>query len=331
MESTKHAPAWQRELARTISDPAELLRRLKLDDAWLPAARRAARMFALRVPLGFVARMKPNDPNDPLLRQVLPLDAECASAPGFVADPVGDLCKMPVRGLLHKYHGRALIVVTGACAVHCRYCFRRHFPYGEAHASPGKLRDVLDYIASDPSIREIILSGGDPLTLNDRRLRELVNSLETIAHIERLRIHTRLPIVLPERVDARLLEWLSACRLKKIVVIHANHANELDVSVSNAIQRLAVTGTTLLNQAVLLRGVNDSVKALCDLSEALFRAGVLPYYMHLLDRVQGAAHFEVPVARAAALIEQINERLPGYLVPRLVQEKPGAMSKIAVI
>jgi L-lysine 2,3-aminomutase len=331
LEPTKHAPAWQRELVRAISDPAELLRRLELDDAWLPAARRAARMFALRVPLGFVARMKLNDPNDPLLRQVLPLDAECANTPGFMADPVGDLHTMPVPGLLHKYHGRVLIVATGACAVHCRYCFRRHFPYGEAHASPDKLRGALDYVASDPSIREIILSGGDPLALNDRRLRELVRPIEAIAHIERLRIHTRLPVVLPERVDARLVEWLSACRLKKIVVIHANHANEVDASVANAIRRLAGAGTTLLNQAVLLRGVNDSVKALCDLSESLFRAGVLPYYLHLLDRVQGAAHFEVPAARAAALMEQINERLPGYLVPRLVRERPGAMGKTPVI
>jgi EF-P beta-lysylation protein EpmB len=329
--SVKHTPKWQTELAHVISDPAELLRRLSLDSALLPAAQRAARLFPLRVPEGFIARIKPGDVNDPLLRQILPLDVECDAAPGFAADPVGDLDAMPVPGLLHKYHGRVLLIATGACAVHCRYCFRRHFPYGEAQASRDLGRAALDYIAADSSIREVILSGGDPLSLNNRRLTGLMSRIEVIAHVQRLRIHTRLPVVLPERVDDALLNWLQSGRLKKIVVIHANHANEIDRAVAGALDRLAKGGATLLNQSVLLRGVNDSVEALCSLSEALFAAGVLPYYLHQLDKVQGAAHFDVSAQCATALLRKLNDRLPGYLVPRLVVEQAGALSKTPVI
>jgi EF-P beta-lysylation protein EpmB len=326
--ATKHS--WQRELARAISDPAALLRRLQLSDELLPAARRAARLFPLRAPLSYVARMRPGDPGDPLLRQVLPLDAECKKTPGYTADPVGDLNATRAPGLLHKYRGRALLIVTGACAVHCRYCFRRHYPYSKASARAGALDAALAYVAADTTIREVILSGGDPLALNDRRLSALVQRIETIPHVARLRIHTRLPVVLPERVDEALLSWLRACRLKKIVVVHANHARELDPSVARALQALAAAGATLLNQSVLLRGVNDSAEALCELSEALFNAGVLPYYLHLLDKVQGAAHFELPIPRAVQLAQELNGRLPGYLVPRLVQERPGEPAKSPV-
>src|SRR5680860_726037 len=323
----KHTPAWQTELAEAISDPAELLRRLRLDSALLPAARRAVRLFPLRAPLSYVARMKPGDPDDPLLRQVLPLDIECEDARGFVADPVGDLRAMPVPGLLHKYHGRVLLIATGACAVHCRYCFRRHFPYGDARPSADSWRPALDYIAADHSIREVILSGGDPLSLNDRRLSELVARIEAINHVQRLRIHTRQPVVLPARVDDALLEWLCETRLDKIVVVHVNHANELDTTVIGALNRFKTADVTLLNQSVLLRGVNDSVAALRGLSEALFTAGVLPYYLHLLDRVQGAAHFDVSVERGLELIDNLNDSLPGYLVPRLVTERAGDRAK----
>ncbi|MBA2411088.1 MAG: EF-P beta-lysylation protein EpmB [Gammaproteobacteria bacterium] len=322
----KHTPAWQTELCEAISDPAELLRRLRLDRALLPAARRAARLFPLRAPLSFVARMKPGDPNDPLLRQILPLDIECEDARGFVADPVGDLGAMPVPGLLHKYRGRALLIATGACAVHCRYCFRRHFPYSDARPSADSWR-ALDYIAADRSIREVILSGGDPLSLNDRRLSELVARIEAINHVQRLRIHTRQPVVLPARVDDMLLGWLGETRLKKIVVVHVNHANELDTTVVGALGRLKTADVTLLNQSVLLRGVNDSLETLRGLGEALFEAGVLPYYLHLLDRVQGAAHFHVSAERALELIGDLNDTLPGYLVPRLVTERAGDNSK----
>ena len=323
----RQVPDWQTALGQAITEPAELLELLGLGPEWLPAARNAARTFPLRVPRGFVARMRRGDPADPLLRQVLPLAEECLAVEGFGPDPVGDLAAHKAPGVLHKYHGRVLLTATGACAIHCRYCFRRHFPYAEANASAEHWREALDYVALHPDVREVILSGGDPLTLSDRRLAEFVRTIEDIPHVERLRLHTRLPVVLPERVTQELCAWLSDTRLKTIVVIHANHAQELDESTHLACKRLADSGATLLNQSVLLRGVNDSVAALTHLSEALFAAGVLPYYLHLLDRVQGAAHFDVNEKVARQLMLGLNSRLPGYLVPRLVREVPGAPGK----
>ena len=323
----RQVPDWQTALGQAITEPAELLELLGLGPEWLPAARNAARVFPLRVPRGFVARMRRGDPADPLLRQVLPLAEECLAVEGFGPDPVGDLAAHKAPGVLHKYHGRVLLTATGACAIHCRYCFRRHFPYAEANASAEHWREALDYVALHPDVREVILSGGDPLTLSDRRLAEFVRTIEDIPHVERLRLHTRLPVVLPERVTQELCAWLSDTRLKTIVVIHANHAQELDESTHLACKRLADSGATLLNQSVLLRGVNDSVAALTHLSEALFAAGVLPYYLHLLDRVQGAAHFDVNEEVARQLLLGLNSRLPGYLVPRLVREVPGAPGK----
>jgi EF-P beta-lysylation protein EpmB len=223
-----------------------------------------------------------------------------------------------------------LLTVTGACAVHCRYCFRRHFPYGDANPAVDRWRAALEYIAGDDSIAEVILSGGDPLTLSDRRLAELARQLETIPHLRRLRLHTRLPIVLPERVNDELLAWLGDTKLKTVIVVHANHAQELDGPVQAALGMLKAAGVELLNQSVLLHGVNDSVDALADLSEALFAAGTLPYYLHMLDKVQGAGHFEVPDAVARRLMEALNARLPGYLVPRLVREVPGGPGKLVL-
>ena len=271
--------------------------------------------------------MRAGDRADPLLRQVLPLDAEDQLNPGFGTDPVGDLAALAGPGVLHKYQGRALVITTGACAIHCRYCFRRHFPYADAQGRGADWTPVLDYLARDDSIEEVILSGGDPLALSDSRLAVLAEGLDRIAHLQRLRIHTRLPIVLPERVDAALLAWLGATRLKPVMVLHANHAREFDTSVDSALARLRATGVCLLNQSVLLRGVNDSVAALRALSERLFRAGVLPYYLHLLDRVQGAAHFEVAEAQARVLLLELAAQLPGYLLPRLVREQAGAAAK----
>lgn len=320
-------PRWQRLLAEAVTDPLELLRMLELDAGLLPGAREAARRFRLRVPRGYVTRMRRADPHDPLLRQVLPLGAECDTAEGFVTDPVGDLQAMQGQGLLHKYRGRVLLIATGACAIHCRYCFRRHFPYGTANAAEDGWAAALDYLHTHREIEEVILSGGDPLVLGDRRLSALVEALDGIAHLRRLRIHTRLPVVLPERVDAGLLAWLGSTRLQCIIVIHANHAQELDAAVAGALASLRATGATLLNQSVLLRGVNDDVPTLQRLSERLFELGVLPYYLHLLDRVQGAAHFEVPEAAARRLWGALAERLPGYLLPRLVREDPGAPHK----
>jgi EF-P beta-lysylation protein EpmB len=321
---------WQSQLARAITDPAELLAALKLGEEWLPAAQAAARLFPLRVPREFVARMRHGDPHDPLLRQVLPLAEECLTAEGFGTDPVSDLNAMTVPGVLHKYQGRILLTATGACAVHCRYCFRRHFPYTDANPVADQWHAALEYIAGDDTIKEVILSGGDPLTLSDRRLAEFTRQLETIPHLRRLRVHTRLPIVLPERVNAELLDWLGNARLKTVVVVHANHAEEIDYSVQTSLGFLKGAGVELLNQSVLLRGVNDSADALAALSEKLFAAGVLPYYLHMLDQVQGAAHFEVSEAVARQLMTELHKRLPGYLVPRLVREIPGMPAKVSV-
>lgn len=310
-----------------MRDPAELIELLGLDPALLPAARDAAKSFPLRVPRGFVARMRPNDPDDPLLRQVLPLAAERMEAEGFGVDPVGDLHALRDGGVLHKYRGRALLIATGACAVNCRYCFRRHFPYAEANASAGDWRDALDYLRADPSIHEVILSGGDPLVLADAALAPLARSLSAIPHVERLRIHSRLPVVLPERLDPAFRSWFTGTRLKPVLVIHANHANELDMAVAEALAPLRDSGVTLLNQAVLLRGVNDDVETLAALSERLFTIGVMPYYLHQLDRVRGAAHFEVPESQSRELARRLAARLPGYLLPRLTREDAGAASK----
>ncbi|HET7673981.1 MAG TPA: EF-P beta-lysylation protein EpmB [Gammaproteobacteria bacterium] len=322
-------PRWQHELQQAITDPAELLALLELDAAALPPLR-ATTDFPLRVPRGFVARMRKRDPADPLLRQVLPLAVEDAPAPGFVADPVGDLASAAGPGLLHKYHGRVLLVATGACAVHCRYCFRRHFPYADENPRPEEWRDALDYIRADASIAEVILSGGDPLSLSDRRLAALAHVIASIPHVRRLRIHTRQPVVLPERIDAAFLGWFAPLRLEKVVVVHANHANEINAQVAEAFAALKDAGAALFNQSVLLAGVNDSVAALADLSEALFAAGAIPYYLHLLDRVAGAAHFEVPETHALTLHAKLRARLAGYLVPRLVREEPGKDSKTPV-
>ncbi|HUM90603.1 MAG TPA: EF-P beta-lysylation protein EpmB [Candidatus Competibacter sp.] len=324
---SRQVPRWQQELARAITEPAELLRELALDLALLPAARAAAARFPLRVPRGFVARMRQGDPDDPLLRQVLPLAAELSPVPGFMADPVDDQAARAAPGVLHKYHGRVLLIATGACAIHCRYCFRREFPYSENHAGGDSWRPALNYLSQDRSLREVILSGGDPLSLSDRRLGALLAELERIPHLERLRIHSRQPIVLPERVDDGLLDLLARTRLRPILVIHANHPREIDDTVRRVLERLAGIGVTLLNQSVLLRGVNDTVPTLVELSEVLFTARVLPYYLHLLDRVQGAAHYEVNETEASTIMEVLRQRLPGYLVPRLVREQPGQLAK----
>jgi L-lysine 2,3-aminomutase len=311
-----------------VRDPGELCRLVGLPAQWATAAEDAGRQFPLFVPRGYVARMRPGDPHDPLLRQVLPLTEEDAVVPGYVADPVGDDLAVRKPGLLHKYDGRALLIATGACAVHCRYCFRRHFPYSGLPRSLEEWQPALDEIAGDKTLHEIILSGGDPLTLVDGALAELVQRLESIAHLRRLRIHTRLPIVIPERVTDTLIDMLRRCRLTPIVVVHANHVNELDTYVAAVLAKLANAGIVLLNQAVLLAGVNDTAGAQFALCERLVNLRVLPYYLHQLDPVQGAAHFAVPIAVGKRIIEELRSRLPGYAVPRYVQEVPGAPNKV---
>ncbi len=319
--------AWQAQLSDAIRDPGELCRRLGLDDGWLPGAERGHTLFEVRVPEAFLARMRHGDPDDPLLRQVLPLAAEGEVVPGYVADPLEEADHTPARGLIHKYAGRVLLIASPVCAVNCRYCFRRHFPYEQNAPSRSQWEASLEYLRADTSISEAILSGGDPLAASDRQLTWLVERLDTTPHLKRLRIHTRLPVVIPDRVDDALLGWLSATRLQKVVVLHINHANEIDDAVVAACARLKGAGVTLLNQSVLLRGINDSVDALATLSERLFEAGVLPYYLHVLDPVAGAAHFDVTDEEARELVAGLRETLPGFLMPRLVREIPGEASK----
>lgn len=322
------APLWQRELTRAVRSLDELLEILELTAEEVSASDIARREFPLLVPRGFVDRMRPGDPRDPLLLQVLPTAEEERAPAGFVADPLAESQVAAAPGLLHKYRGRALLVTTGACAVHCRYCFRRHFPYEEHRETD--FEEALVYLKSSPEVEEIILSGGDPLVWKDRRLARLARELESIDHLRRLRIHTRLPVVLPQRIDEDLLAWLTESRLEPVVVIHTNHPREIDGEVASALRRLRRAGITLLNQTVLLRGINDSSSILSDLSKDLFAVGVLPYYLHLVDRVRGAAHFEIHEDEARALARELMAELPGYLVPRLVREVPGAPSKVPV-
>ena len=321
---------WQRELAEAVSDPAELARLLDLPAQWAEAARPAARLFGLRVPRGFVARMRKGDPADPLLRQVLPVAAELDAAPGFVPDPLQEAGAMLAPGLLRKYQGRALLVATGACGVHCRYCFRREFPYDEQTGSGGRWNEAVAALAADPGIRELILSGGDPLSLTNVRLAGLTAALAPITHLRMLRIHTRQPVVLPSRIDRGLLDWLQGLPWRVTLVLHANHPAELAPDVLEALAALRATGVLLLNQSVLLAGINDDVEVLSDLSLGLHAAGVLPYYLHLLDPVRGAAHFRVDESRGRAIIDALARRLPGFLVPRLARELPGEDAKWVV-
>ena len=320
---------WQKSLADAVRDPAELLKALKLPDSLLPAAQKAAKVFPLRVPHSFLAQITPGDETDPLLLQVLPLHLELIEQPeGFSEDPVGDLEAMPIPGLLHKYQGRVLLITTAACAIHCRYCFRRHYPYQDAHNRPEYWQPALDYIKSDQSIEEVILSGGDPLSLSNERLASLFGQLGDIPHLKRLRIHSRYPVVLPHRIDKGLLALLASTHLQTIIVIHCNHAQELSYEVRESFKLLTTGGCRLLNQAVLLKGINDSADTLKALSEGLFAAGVLPYYLHQLDKVSGAAHFAVDPKQAIEIEKKLRQLLPGYLVPKLVTEQAGMPSKL---
>lgn len=321
---------WRRLWREAVTDPAELLARLGLGDqaaALLPGADTG---FPVRVPAGYLARMRPGDAADPLLLQVLPRAAELLDAPGFVEDAVGDGAARAATGVIHKYAGRVLLVATGACAVHCRYCFRRHFPYARELAAREDWRAAVAWIAARPDVHEVILSGGDPLSLPTARLASLTRQLAGIGHVRALRLHTRLPIVLPERVDGELRQWLAGLPWPVAVVVHANHVNEIDAATGTALAALRDSGATVLNQSVLLRGVNDRVDTLAELSHRLYRAGTLPYYLHLLDRVRGVGHFEVDEARAQALHAGLRARLPGYLVPRLVREIAGEAGKTPV-
>ncbi len=317
---------WLKQLANGISDPQKLLEQLEIDPEPWQNGFDARKLFAQRVPQSFVERMQKGNPFDPLLRQVLPLSAEFEVHPGYSNDPLQEQ-NNDIPGLLHKYRNRALMIVKGGCAINCRYCFRRHFPYQENKGNKTTWQQSLDYLAQHDELNEVILSGGDPLMAKDDELRWLVDHIADIPHVKRLRIHSRLPVVIPARVTDELVSLLAGTRLQVILVTHINHAQEINQELSDALSKLKCVGVTLLNQGVMLKGVNDSVDAQVQLSEALFDSGVLPYYIHVLDKVQGAAHFFISDQQAKAIMAGVIERVSGYLVPKLTREIGGRSSK----
>ncbi|MBV1915479.1 MAG: EF-P beta-lysylation protein EpmB [Pseudomonadales bacterium] len=282
--------------------------------------------FPVIAPTAYLSRIVKGDPNDPLLLQILPNAAELIETPGYSQDPLEEESSSPAPGLIHKYHGRVLLIASSTCAIHCRYCFRRHYPYQENRFQRNQHQQALNYIRSNREVREVILSGGDPLTLSNKYLQWLVNSIADIPQISTLRIHTRLPVVIPDRVDTDLLDLLSG-RLNIVLVIHCNHSNEIDEEVGYALRKLSKSGITLLNQSVLLKNINDDADTLGLLSHQLFDNGVLPYYLHMPDQTQGTAHFDISEAEACSLMSSLAGVLPGYLVPRLVREQPTSASK----
>lgn len=322
-----HREDWLTQLADVITDPDELRRLLKLESLHgVNADNAARRLFALRVPRAFAARMRPGDPADPLLRQVLTSRDEFMATPGFSCDPLDEQGSV-LPGLLHKYRNRALLLVKGGCAINCRYCFRRHFPYSDNQGNKGNWRVALAYIAAHTELDEIIFSGGDPLMAKDGELSWLIGELEAIPHIRRLRLHSRLPVVIPARITPALVQRLADSRLQVLLVSHINHPNEVDGKVCRAMQHLRTAGVTLLNQSVLLRGVNDNAHTLAALSNTLFDAGIMPYYLHVLDKVQGAAHFLVDDEQARAIMRELLTLVSGYLVPKLTREIGGKPAK----
>ena len=321
--------SWQQQLSTAFTNLADLCGYLELDPPE-NVSQAAATNFPLRVPHSFVARMEKGNPEDPLLKQVLPINDEMQTFPGFTADPVGDLAAITEVGVIHKYQGRALFIMTGSCAINCRYCFRRNFPYTEFQLSKQKQQQAIAYLQNNPDISEIILSGGDPLLLNDNKLAELISQLDEIPHLKRIRIHSRLPIVLPARITEQFLAVLKQSCKQMVLVVHCNHANELNAEVKTACEQIRASGIALLNQAVLLKGINNSAEQLHELSEKLFEFGILPYYLHLLDKAHGTGHFEVEKDEAIALVQQLQKTLPGYLVPKLAREEAGAASKTLI-
>ena len=325
-ENTGQA-SWQLLLKESHISATELLDQLQLPHSLLPGAESGHQLFALRAPRPYLERIEKGNPDDPLLKQILPVQEETLKVPGYVQDPLEEGDSNPIPGLIHKYKSRVLLVGSGACAINCRYCFRRHFPYQDNGLSNERIDQVVAYLQQQPDVNEVILSGGDPLATPDQRLDLLISKLEQVKHLKRLRIHTRLPVVIPQRITRELTERLSSSRFKVIWVLHINHANEIDPAVRGAVTQLNTAGMQVLNQSVILRGVNDSVAALTELSEALFDAGILPYYLHAFDPVQGASHFDVPDDRAIQLWQQLQKELPGFLVPKLAREEPGRSSK----
>jgi L-lysine 2,3-aminomutase len=330
MRAMKNLSSWQLSLQNAISDINELFSILELDQSLYQGAIDAERLFAFKVPRSFVARMQKGNAKDPLLFQVLPVLQEKRTVPGFSQDPLQELEANPLPGLLHKYPGRILMTLTSACAINCRFCFRRHFPY--AANNPGRLgwQKILDYIADDSSIQEVILSGGDPLILTESLLTEFTDALTAIEHIKTLRIHSRIPIVLPERITTDFINWLKSVKCQVVLVTHCNHPDEINDEVHAALKRLDQASLILLNQSVLLKGVNDNSATLIALSQRLFALKILPYYLHTLDKVAGVSHFDLSHTKVKKIYSEMQQALPGYLVPRLVKEVPGQLHKILI-
>lgn len=326
----KYESCWRKELAKTVTDPAELLSLLNIDAAAYQAGFSARKLFPLRVPRPFIAKMEQGNENDPLFKQVMTNQLEFEQVEGFVSDPLGEH-ESVLPGLLHKYKSRVLFILKTGCAVNCRYCFRRHFPYQDNAPNQQGWQQAFVYIQSHPEINEVVLSGGDPLMASDKHLIELISSLEQIPHLTRIRIHTRLPVVIPQRITPELTHALVTSRLKSIIVLHVNHANELDDLLKEHLSLWQSNQITLLNQAVLLKAVNDNVNALVDLSERLFEFGILPYYIHLFDKVSGAAHFYQDDEYVAKLQAGLRAELPGFLVPKWVREEAGEASKTPIV
>ncbi|PWQ96304.1 EF-P beta-lysylation protein EpmB [Leucothrix arctica] len=329
-QSKVSATAWKKEMANMLREPEELCELLNISGVDKEQLKAACELFPLRIPRPYLSRIKAGDLNDPLLLQALPQKAELLITEGYVSDPLEEAKFTPVPGLLHKYHGRVLIVLNGSCAIHCRYCFRRHFPYQEHQIGAENWQQILDYISADDSIQEVIFSGGDPLSCTDKVLARRCEDLSAINHVNTLRLHSRLPIMIPQRIDDHCLSWMQKTRLKVVMVIHANHAQELDDEVADALGKLAAIGVLLLNQSVLLKGVNDSVEALEALSRRLLVCDVMPYYLHVFDAVQGAAHFDIGDDASKILLEELKSQVAGYLVPKLVREHPEETSKTSI-
>lgn len=336
MEAECDTPNWQREMQRAITDPSELIRLLELDIIERQGVNGASRQFPLKVPRPFLTRMVKGDPEDPLLQQVLPMGSEMNAKAGYSLDPLAEHPSTKQQdgrsaGIIQKYHGRVLLMVSSHCAVHCRYCFRRHFPYQQNRLNRQQWRQVIAGIAADPTISEVIYSGGDPLALSDHQLAWLTRAIAAIPHIKRLRIHSRLPVVIPSRINASCIDWMTHTRLQTVVVLHINHANEIDDQLAAAAAKLHQAGITLLNQAVLLKGINDDADCLATLSERLFSVNIMPYYLNLLDKVKGAEHFDINEDAARAIYRQLLSRLPGYLAPKMVREVPDMGYKLPFI
>ena len=318
--------SWQKELASVVTDPKILLSMLDITPEHYQAHFAARKLFPVRVPKPFIQKMKKGDINDPLLKQVMPLSAEYQELDGYFSDPLAEHDTV-AEGLLHKYKNRVLMIVKAGCAINCRYCFRRHFPYADNSPNKQRWQPALDYIQQHPEINEVIFSGGDPLMASDEHLTWLVNAVEQIPHIKRLRIHSRLPVVIPNRVTAELVNLLSRSRLITSMVLHINHANEIDEALINAIKPLLNANIRLFNQSVLLKGINDNAETLSQLSETLFDHGIQPYYLHVLDKVQGAAHFDLDENAAIKIYQELMANVSGYLVPKLVREIAGEANK----